>query len=282
VTLLLGAWLGALVFLVVPPGRLALLRRVTIDQWRAIDRETDRGTQRPGETSLLVLAILVTAAISLTLQEYFGDHRLYDELFQRNAGDYYYDLDSFVWWTGWRVGGYVLPMLLVLVVLREPIGAYNLSPRGFLRHLPIYVVLYLGVLPFVMAASHTPAFRETYPFYRLANRSQVDLWSWEGMYAMQFVALEMFFRGFLLHGLRRALGANAVFVMVVPYCMIHFQKPMPETFGAIIAGLVLGTLAMRTRSIWGGVAIHAAVALTMDVLALAGCPPIGSGRFCGE
>jgi membrane protease YdiL (CAAX protease family) len=70
--------------------------------------------------------------------------------------------------------------------------------------------------------------------------------------------------------------------MIVPYCMIHFQKPMAETFGAIIAGLVLGTLAMRTRSIWGGVAIHAAVALTMDVLALAGCPPIGSGHFCGE
>jgi membrane protease YdiL (CAAX protease family) len=282
VTLLLGAWLGALVFFALPPGRLARLRAVTIDQWRAIDRETDRGNQRPGETSMLVLAILVTAAVSLTIQEYFGDHRVYEELFRRNMGDEYYDLYSFVWWTGWRVGGYLLPPLIALVVLRQPIGAYHLSARGFFRHLPIYVVLYLAVLPLVIAASHTPAFRETYPFYRLANRSQLDLWSWELMYATQFVALEMFFRGFLLHGLRRALGANAIFVMIVPYCMIHFQKPMAETFGAIIAGLVLGTLAMRTRSIWGGVAIHAAVALTMDVLALAGCPPIGSGRFCGE
>ena len=57
---------------------------------------------------------------------------------------------------------------------------------------------------------------------------------------------------------------------------------MPETFGAIGAGLILGTLAMRTRSIWGGVLIHVGVAMTMDVLALAGCPPIGSGRYCGE
>jgi membrane protease YdiL (CAAX protease family) len=281
-TLLLGAWLGALVFFMVPPGRLALLRAATIDQWRAIDRETDRGAQRPGETSTLVLAILVTAAVSLTIQEYFGDHRVFEELYGRQIGDEYYDLYSFVWWTGWRVGGYLLPPLLVLVLLGQPIGDYHLSARGFFRHLPIYVVLYLGVLPLVIAASHTPAFRETYPFYRLANRSQLDLWSWEAMYAMQFVALEIFFRGFLLHGLRRALGANAIFVMIVPYCMIHFQKPMAETFGAIIAGLVLGTLAMRTRSIWGGVAIHAAVALTMDVLALAGCPSIGSGHFCGE
>jgi membrane protease YdiL (CAAX protease family) len=62
--------------------------------------------------------------------------------------------------------------------------------------------------------------------------------------------------------------------------MIHYGKPMPETFGAILAGLLLGTLAMRTRSIWGGVLIHIGVATTMDVMALAGCPAIGSGKFC--
>ena len=52
------------------------------------------------------------------------------------------------------------------------------------------------------------------------------------------------------------------------------------SIGAIFAGLLLGTLAMRTRSIWGGVLIHAGVAISMDVLALRGCPPIGSGEFC--
>ena len=96
------------------------------------------------------------------------------------------------------------------------------------------------------------------------------------------MSLEFFFRGFILNGLRRALGANAIFVMIVPYCMIHYGKPLPETLGAIGAGLILGTLAMRTKSIWGGVLIHIGVATTMDVLALRGCPPIGSGHFCGE
>ena len=91
---------------------------------------------------------------------------------------------------------------------------------------------------------------------------------WELLYIAQFVTLEMFFRGFMLHGLRRSFGANAIFVMMVPYFMIHFNKPMPEAVGAIGAGLILGTLAMRTRSIWGGAAIHVAVAVTMDLLAL--------------
>ena len=49
---------------------------------------------------------------------------------------------------------------------------------------------------------------------------------------------------------------------------------------AIGAGLILGTLAMRTRSIWGGVLIHVGVAMTMDVLALGACPPIGSRHSC--
>ena len=138
------------------------------------------------------------------------------------------------------------------------------------------------MLPAVIIASHTPSFRHTYPFYRLANRSGFDLWAWEALYAAQFVSLEFFFRGFILQGLRRALGSNAIFVMIVPYCMIHYGKPLPETLGAIGAGLILGTLAMRTKSIWGGVLIHIGVAMTMDVLALHGCPPIGSGHYCGE
>jgi aryl-alcohol dehydrogenase-like predicted oxidoreductase len=58
-------------------------------------------------------------------------------------------------------------------------------------------------------------------------------------------------------------------------------KPLPETLGAIGAGLILGTIAMRTKSIWGGVLIHVGVAMTMDVFALHGCPPIGSNRWCG-
>ncbi len=57
--------------------------------------------------------------------------------------------------------------------------------------------------------------------------------------------------------------------MVVPYVMIHFRKPMFETVGAVIAGSVLGVLSLRTGSIWGGFLIHIAVAISMDVAAMA-------------
>ncbi|HEY4057027.1 MAG TPA: type II CAAX endopeptidase family protein [Kofleriaceae bacterium] len=252
---------------------------VSIDQWRAIDAETVRSPDQAGRVDLRVMFILITVAVSLTFQEYWGDHATFDRMFRSYKGEYR-ELYSFVWWSGWRVFGYIVMPCIALKLMGERIRDYHISFEGFFKHLWIYAAMFAAILPVVLLASTTPHFRQTYPFYRMANRSSIDLWAWEGLYAAQFLALEFFFRGFILNGLRRSLGANAIFVMIVPYCMIHYGKPMPETLGAIGAGLILGTLAMRTRSIWGGFMIHVGVAMTMDVMALRGCPPFGSGHFC--
>ena len=65
------------------------------------------------------------------------------------------------------------------------------------------------------------------------------------------------------------MGSTAIFAMCVPYCMIHYGKPYLETCGAIIAGIALGSLSMRTKSIYSGFLVHVTVALLMDFLALA-------------
>ena len=251
---------------------ISLLRRVTVDQWRAIDDETERTPGGAGRLDWRVLVACVTVAVSLASQDHFGTADNYQTLFP-DDGSPYWELWGFAWWSGTRVVGYlVLPLIVIALMPGERLRDYHLSITGFTRHWWIYLVLYLVVLPLVLLASTTDDFRATYPFYYRANRSALDLWVWEGLYAAQFVALEFFFRGFLLKALRPALGANAVFVMVVPYCMIHFGKPYPETIGAIVTGLILGTLALRTKSIWGGVFVHIAVATTMDLLALGACP----------
>ena len=56
--------------------------------------------------------------------------------------------------------------------------------------------------------------------------------------------------------------------MCLPYLMLHFPKLWPESMGAILFGFFLGILAVRSRSIWGGVAVHVSIALTMDIAAL--------------
>jgi membrane protease YdiL (CAAX protease family) len=248
----------------------SLVRLVTDHPLRAIDDDTPPPPPGNRYFDWWILVVMVTVAVSLTLQEYVGDRNTFHKLFPLGgAKDPYYELKSFAWWTGWRVLGYlVIPMLVIAAFPGQRIRDYYISPRGFFHHLPLYGLMFALFIPVIYAASHTESFQHTYPFYRYTDRSTFDLVAWEAMYALQFLSLEFFFRGFILQGLRPKLGSNAIFVMIVPYCMIHYGKPLPETLGAIGAGLLLGTLAMRTRSIWGGVVIHIAVAVTMDVLAL--------------
>jgi len=260
-------------------------RRVFVDTWERLNREAaEERTQHPGfDTRVMIVLILVSFV--LVFQEYYGDRPNFDAfLGTRFAGSRYYVLCGFAWWAGAKVVGYlVIPAIAVWGLMRGRLRDYGFSLRGLSRHVWIYVVLYLAILPVVVIASYTRPFLNTYPFYKYAARSWVDFFAWELMYGASFLALEFFFRGFLLFALKRAMGAYAIFVMIVPYCMIHFHKPVAEVCGAIFAGIVLGTLAMATRSIWCGVFIHVSVAWTMDLLALAhttGLP--GSGRFVGE
>jgi membrane protease YdiL (CAAX protease family) len=50
--------------------------------------------------------------------------------------------------------------------------------------------------------------------------------------------------------------------------MLHFPKLWLESFGAISFGFFLGILALRSKSIWGGVGVHVAIALMMDSMAM--------------
>ena len=243
-----------------------LMRKITVEQWQAIDEEYLVKPGLDGRTA----AVLVIAALMLILIEYAGSRQIFrayapPEL--KPTG--FVLLAEYAWWAGGCVVGYlVIPGLVVKFAFRENLSNWGFRTRGFAQHLWIYAALFGLVFPFVVGASFTTAFQMNYPFYNLATRSLLDLFMWEMMYALQFLALEFFFRGFLLFGTARSLGSAAVFVMAVPYAMIHFNKPVAETCGAILAGITLGTVSLRTRSIYAGVLIHVAVAWSMDTLSL--------------
>lgn len=185
----------------------------------------------------------------------------------RNAG--VWELCGYVWWTSVQVIGYVLvPALLIRYGFNARVRDFGWQLNEAPQHWRGYLLLLSPILVFIYLVSLGNDFVNHYPFYSLAGRSPFDFLAWEFLYITQFVCLEFFFRGFILNALRPALGANAVWVMCVPYLMIHFPKLWLEATGAILFGLFLGILALRSRSIWGGVMVHAGVALTMDLAAL--------------
>lgn len=223
--------------------------------------------------SLRPACVLVIAALSLTLPRFFGQERAladYPALAQLMRGLPYPTLHPYLWWALFKLFNYgFLPWLCIRFVLRQPLRAFGLRWVHSRSDLFTYAGMLALVAPFVYWASTTRAFLRTYPKYADAGDSLGQLLLWEAAYGLQFVMLEFFFRGFLLFGLARYMGTLAVFVMVVPYAMIHLGKPLAECMGSILAGVALGTIALRTGSIWGGVAVHCAVGFSMDLLALA-------------
>lgn len=126
------------------------------------------------------------------------------------------------------------------------------------------------MLNLVWIVSYTDSFQNTYPFYRIDyNHASIKhLFIWEGFYFLQFDGLEFFFRGYMVHALKKQFSLYSIFIMMIPYCMIHFGKPLPETVGAIFAGIILGILSMKSNSIWLGVLLHFSVAIAMDCFSL--------------
>lgn len=247
---------------------------------RAIDRDTER---LPIPDYRKAATVLLTVALCLFFIHYLKFNTVYQStlawLSQQLTGSRsllialsnspFAELQGHAWWTLIHVIGYVIvPCLVIKLVLREPFRDYGYGWGDTSRYLKYSASLAALIVGFAFLASFRSDFAGHYPFYSLAGRSYLDLLLWETLYIAQFVALEFFFRGFFLHSLRPQFGAASIFIMCVPYFMIHFSKPWLEAFGAIPFGILLGVLALRSRSMWGGAGVHATIAVSMDLLAL--------------
>jgi membrane protease YdiL (CAAX protease family) len=74
--------------------------------------------------------------------------------------------------------------------------------------------------------------------------------------ALYMFAWEFLFRGYMLFGLEKSIGRNAIFVQTIPFVLLHLGKPFLETLFCIPGGFVLGYVAYRTRSFLPCFVIH--------------------------
>lgn len=174
------------------------------------------------------------------------------------------ELAELLWWSLWCV---LLYFAVPASVLKGRLGDYGwkLPPK---QHLPLYLGLYLFMLPALVYYSQDPRFQAVYPFFHHAREAPALLPVWWISYAIMFISLEFFFRGYVVFSLAPRLGLLALLCSALPYCLAHYAKPLPEMLGSFPAGLALGYLALRTGSIAGGVLVHLSVAFTMDLLVL--------------
>ena len=256
---------------------------------RRVDQESKRflASKASAEADRKVMIVLVTVAVTLTIQRFlpvgYVLARGLEFLAKLGGGSVLMPLSVRIdeanqtpigrllfWCLACILTYFIIPSLVIRGLLRERLSDYGLKLRGAFAGFWIYGFLLAVMLPLVFLASADQHFQLMYPFYPVPSGEALwpNFWCWEIMYAFQFFALEFFFRGFIVHGTKHRFGVYAVFVMIVPYCMIHFQKPVQEAFASILAGVILGLMSLKTRSIWMGAVLHVSVALSMDFSAL--------------
>jgi membrane protease YdiL (CAAX protease family) len=236
--------------------------------WQLLDGRMAPGPEREAAMHQARLALLASVLCLCGL---------YSIGFRTGLGGWLH-LPEGEYWAWWWASNWVFFVLLPCLFSYFVLGLNPLDFGCRLKDARGHGKLYAAILVLALAgdaiASQLSMFVNRYPLNRAASADWTHLVVWELAYASQFLALEFFFRGFMLRTTERALGSLSVFVMAIPYCLIHATKPWPEFVASIAAGLVLGAIALTTRSIWGGVILHIAVAWAMDFVAL-----FQSGRF---
>lgn len=269
------------------PGRETRPRRLWRTYVTDVRAEADAQASTTPATDRKMIVVFVTAAVALTCGNFLSDGsrpqwlesilravgldglagRLHDALLVSTHRDF----NQLAFWAIVVIAAYVVPASLVIrFVLHERVRDYGLRVRGILPHARAYAALFAVAAPLIVAISFTASFQERYPFFHPAAGQSLwpYMYAWWLLYWLQFCALEFFFRGFLLHGLAPRLGWAAIFAMALPYNMLHYGKPMAEALAAIVGGIALGSLSLKTKSVWWGAALHISIAFTMDICAL--------------
>lgn len=231
--------------------------------------------ERLRDLDVRAVVVLLSVPVLMTVFWYFGrepffrDHQLATYL-PRTALSPLYPFMYFALCS--VVLRLLVPLAIVKLGFRRPLGEFGYSFRGTFELWWVYLALFLAVLPVVWFAGHLGAFQDKYPLGKQLIQGGVMplglFLIYQAFYGLVFVSGEAFWRGYLVFGLRPALGLYAIPVMIIPYVMGHFGKPWPETLGAVLTGGVLGYLALRHGNFWLGVLTHWGVAIAMDLIAL--------------
>jgi membrane protease YdiL (CAAX protease family) len=215
-----------------------------------------------------VLIIFISIPILETISWYITSRRF----FRANLFDFLlfnplvYLYEFFFWYGGDFITLFVLPLLIIKFLIKEPVKQNGLQIGDYKTGFR-YTVLFL-IIMIILAwfASSAEVFVLQYPQLSDAKTSWNIFLLYEAALLIYVFAWEFIWRGYMLFGLKEQFGLYAILIQMIPFVLLHNGKPMAETFGAILAGIALGALAWRTASVFYGVITHFGVMLTIDLL----------------
>ena len=164
---------------------------------------------------------------------------------------------------------FAVPLILVWVTSRKGVKDFGLQ-AGDARFGIKFVLIAIPVVIFIAyTGSLSPAMQHEYPLAKSVIGHTNKFMVIEIFYLMYYVGWEFLFRGAMLFSVERVYGAAAaILIQTVPSALVHIGKPAPESFGAIIGGLIFGYLAIRTRSFIYPLILHACLGIGTDIFTM--------------
>jgi membrane protease YdiL (CAAX protease family) len=143
----------------------------------------------------------------------------------------------------------LVPLLIVVAAFRDRPERYGLTIGDRTAGTFLTLAGAAAMTPIVLWFATLPEVRAYYA-PSAAPLPQVVLTN-----AIDLIAAEFLFRGFLMFTLVRTIGPIGVLIAVMPFAYAHVGKPALELLSTLGGGLAYGWLAWRTRSIlWGSIA----------------------------
>ena len=216
--------------------------------------------------------ILLASALLLTLHRYYSRRSFFKRHFVEHFSNfplpeshpYYY------WFLITAFTLFLVPALVAKFGTKEKLSDYGIQLGNQQLGWRVTGIAWILMIPVViLAVIAYPPFVAKYPLCKVVASSWQTFLLYQLAYGVYMFSWEFFFRGFMLFGLERKFGNYSILIQTIPFAVMHYSKPLPEALGSIIAGVLLGVLALETRSFIYGAAIHWLVAMTMDVVAVA-------------
>lgn len=209
---------------------------------------------------ILLLASFVIFALRATIYKH---HDLIEEWSQEGSK---------------RINGFIFNDIFRLLYVAVPVTIvwwfhdrknqplYGFSLKNHKAH--IYWILLLCMVPLIIGASFLSDFLDYYPRFSIIAEFKAPawkIWLYELFYGMDFISIELFFRGFMIMAFIKYAGPNAILPMASFYLSIHYGKPLGEAISSFFGGTILGVISFYSRSIFGGIMVHVGIAWLMEI-----------------
>jgi uncharacterized protein len=209
--------------------------------------------------------VLTVSVVLIIVQVTLGDRQLFNERLAQYVNPDWAGVLSWGWWFAVQgLTGFVLPVFFLLVLFKRKPGEIGLG-LGDWRLATLLAGIYIPLVVIgTWILSDDPDFRAIYPHYQPAAYDWRYFAVYELLFLFYWIGWEYLWRGFLLFGTAATFGLYSIFIQMIPFAILHFNKPPAEAFLSIAGGLALGALVWRCRSFWIAVPIHAAQMLILD------------------